>query len=290
MALKIEGQNADKFIMFDNKFITHGTAFLAFIVIEYFLPNFVKHKSPFKRKYFLQDILFMFTNMAMAGTIAYYSIEFIFYSRKEWGFLGGFEFVRNLSWGWQVFWAFMVRDFFAYAMHRFSHSRFFWRFHLAHHESEYLDVAASFRVHPVNFILNSVRAPGLLLFGFNFTVLPILGILQFVHNLFVHSNIKMDFGIFNYIFISPYLHRIHHATDSRLHNKNYGVYLSIWDQMFGTFVNEKDLEFELGVRNHSRTSFIRTNIDPFIPGKFRTPKKTASPSAAAISTDEKISA
>lgn len=216
--------------------------------------------------------------MAMAGVIAFYCIEFIFYSRTGWQIFYGFRIFRKMSWGGQFFWAFIIRDFMAYWMHRFSHHKYFWRFHIAHHESDYLDAFAAFRVHPVNFILNTSRAPLLLLFGFHFSVLPLLGILQFVHNIFVHANIKIDFGIFNYLVISPHLHRTHHANEKNFYTKNYGVYLSIWDIIFGTFINATGLKFDMGIENHQRQGFVDTNLKPFLPRNYRKPSSQRDPS------------
>lgn len=256
--------------MFDNKPVTYTLALFIFIILEYYLPNFGEYKNPFSRKYFFQDMFFQIFNLLFAGAIAYASVEAIFYMRREWGLLSGFSYFSKSTLVFQYISAFIIRDFAAYLMHRFSHSRFFWKFHIAHHESNYLDAGASFRVHPVNFILNAVRAPGLLLLGFDFSLLPVLGLFQYVHNLFVHSNIKIDFGIFNYIFISPYLHRIHHSNEKKFYTSNYGVYLSVWDIMFGTFINEKNLSIELGLKNYKREGFWGSIMRPFVGANFKT--------------------
>ena len=254
--------------MLKNKVLTDAIPLLFLIFLEFILPNFTKHKNPFTRKYFVEDLLFLIVNMALGAVLAIFLIKFIYFGRQEWGILRGFSFIRKMPWGWQFALAFVFRDFAAYWMHRYSHCNHFWKFHIAHHESDYLDVAMAFRVHPVNFLLNGSRVPLLILVGFDISVIPILGIIQYVHNLLVHANIKLDFGIFNYIFISPALHRIHHATESKYHHKNYGVYFSIWDQMFGTFINEKNLALEMGIEGHERKNFILTNLIPFFPKYF----------------------
>jgi sterol desaturase/sphingolipid hydroxylase (fatty acid hydroxylase superfamily) len=38
----------------------------------------------------------------------------------------------------------------------------------------------------------------------------------------------------SYVIITPYLHRAHHSTLREEHDSNYGIVLSIWDQIFRT--------------------------------------------------------
>lgn len=247
----------------EHEFFIYTAILFAFIAIEFIFPNQKPHENPFRRKYFFDDILFTVTNMVMGFILAWAVLKFIFYCRNEWGALRGFAFIRQMSWGWQFFCAFLFRDFCAYCMHRFTHSKHFWKFHVAHHEPDYLDAAASFRVHPINFLFNVSRAPILFMLGFDFSLLPVLGIIQYAHNYFVHTNVKLDWGFFNYLVISPYAHRFHHAADEKYLHKNYGIYLSIWDQMFGTFVYERNVDVKVGVPGHTRKDFVGTITDPF---------------------------
>lgn len=46
-------------------------------------------------------------------------------------------------------------------------------------------------------------------------------------------------GYLKYIFVTPSLHRVHHASAPSLYiDKNYGEVFSIWDRLFGTFQEE----------------------------------------------------
>lgn len=254
--------------MLGSSFTIFATSTLLLVFLEHILPNFTNHENPLKRKYFFEDLLFLALALVLGYYLTGYAIKLIFFIRNEYQLLVGFKFIREMSWGWQFLISIIIRDFMGYWMHRITHNKYLWKFHLVHHESDYLDAAMSFRVHPVNFLFNISRSPLLILMGFDFTVLPLQALLQNIHNIFVHTNVKLDFGPLNYIFISPYLHRIHHAAEAKYHHKNYGVYLSIWDQMFGTFINEKNLEFKLGVEGHTRQKFIPTLMNPFKPRTF----------------------
>ncbi|NNF01066.1 MAG: sterol desaturase family protein, partial [Bacteroidia bacterium] len=43
-----------------------------------------------------------------------------------------------------------------------------------------------------------------------------------------------------YIFTTPSHHRVHHATNAKYIDKNYGSTFIIWDRMFGTFQPEEE--------------------------------------------------
>ena len=49
-----------------------------------------------------------------------------------------------------------------------------------------------------------------------------------------------------YILITPAAHRIHHSTAPEHFNSNLGI-LSIWDRMFGTYVDPTDEPINFGV-------------------------------------------
>jgi sterol desaturase/sphingolipid hydroxylase (fatty acid hydroxylase superfamily) len=65
--------------------------------------------------------------------------------------------------------------------------------------------------------------------------------------MFLHANVDIGYGPLDRVFVSPRVHRLHHAMRSDLHDQNYGVYLSIWDTIFGTFRQVPDRAIETGV-------------------------------------------
>jgi hypothetical protein len=46
--------------------------------------------------------------------------------------------------------------------------------------------------------------------------------------------------VLEYVFNTPSHHRVHHGTEARYLDKNYGGILIIWDRMFGTFAAEEE--------------------------------------------------
>lgn len=50
-----------------------------------------------------------------------------------------------------------------------------------------------------------------------------------------HFNVDSRVGWLNYLLVGTELHRYHHSADPA-EAKNFGAVVSIWDQVFGTFV------------------------------------------------------
>lgn len=57
--------------------------------------------------------------------------------------------------------------------------------------------------------------------------------------MFNHANIalpqRLD-RIVRRVLVTPDMHRVHHSVHRHEHDSNYGFALSIWDQMFGTYI------------------------------------------------------
>ena len=58
-----------------------------------------------------------------------------------------------------------------------------------------------------------------------------------------HSSLRLTFPKpISYIFLSPSLHWLHHSNNPKHHHKNFGRVLRIWDQIFGTYLDESHLK------------------------------------------------
>jgi sterol desaturase/sphingolipid hydroxylase (fatty acid hydroxylase superfamily) len=62
--------------------------------------------------------------------------------------------------------------------------------------------------------------------------------------LFNHSNVQMPLAldrVLRWFIVTPDMHRIHHSTDVRETNSNYGFNVSWWDRLFGTYRSQPAL-------------------------------------------------
>jgi sterol desaturase/sphingolipid hydroxylase (fatty acid hydroxylase superfamily) len=147
-----------------------------------------------------------------------------------------------------AFTLFVIDDFCKFIVH-FSFHRlpFFWPFHAVHHSATTLTPLTLYRIHPVEFIVNSLRSflvgavlSGLFvyLFANTVSVFTIIGVnlFVFVFNLagsnLRHSPFYLGFGRWEKYFISPAQHQIHHSIECKHFDKNFGSALAIWDRWF----------------------------------------------------------
>jgi sterol desaturase/sphingolipid hydroxylase (fatty acid hydroxylase superfamily) len=159
-------------------------------------------------------------------------------------------------WGWVL--VFLLHDLYYYAEHRLAHRvGFFWAFHHVHHSSEELNFSTA------------NRGTFLDMFTGTFSwLMPILGVdvLQFaviiaatnLWGIFNHTKLIKNMGFLEYIFATPSNHSVHHASNLKYLDKNYGQVLIIWDILFKTFKRE---DKEVPVYG------LTTNIETFNPIK-----------------------
>ena len=169
--------------------------------------------------------------------------------------LMGFISLAILMWFWQyrLFdWGFslsamlaclLLQDFVYWYKHMAAHKiRWFWSAHNVHHSSEEYNLSTAFRQpwnnHITGFVLLS--SP-LVLIGFHPLLVGFIGAVNLVYQFWIHTQAikKLPRGI-EFIFNTPSHHRIHHGTNPRYLDSNYGGILIIWDRMFGTFVEERE--------------------------------------------------
>ena len=61
-----------------------------------------------------------------------------------------------------------------------------------------------------------------------------------VYQFWVHTEHIPKLGWYEYVFVSPSNHRIHHAQNKHYVDANYGGVFILWDRIFGTFEPEEE--------------------------------------------------
>jgi sterol desaturase/sphingolipid hydroxylase (fatty acid hydroxylase superfamily) len=141
---------------------------------------------------------------------------------------------------------FLVADFAAYWMHRLVHIGLLWRVHRWHHSPTHMYWLAGSRT--------SILQQTLFNLPYIFAS-PILGVSPWwvVNGLFVfytlangwmHMNVRWQMRGVDWILVTPRSHHIHHSKDPQHHGSNFGVVLSVWDRLFGTFRSPRDIDPE----------------------------------------------
>ncbi len=160
---------------------------------------------------------------------------------------GAILFVYNLA-PWRIpatWWSFplclIALDFCRYWAHRISHEqRMWWATHITHHSSVKYNFSVSFRLGWTQFIKIIFFLPVAFL-GFHPLVFFICHQIEVLYQFWIHTEyIKKLPRPIEYIFTTPSHHRVHHATNAKYIDKNYGSTFIIWDRMFGTFQPEEE--------------------------------------------------
>jgi sterol desaturase/sphingolipid hydroxylase (fatty acid hydroxylase superfamily) len=200
--------------------------------------------------------------------------SYVFHERKHWNegdartnvinssvtaigdaFIGGpifvavyfavFEFrlfdIPYLWWGWVA--AFLLNDLAYYTDHRMAHrTGFFWALHTAHHSSQEMNLTVSSR--------GSIAALAGTMSPFYFIFCALMGVpftmfiaAKFFGNQwgqFNHTRLVHRMGILEEVLATPANHRVHHGTEAKYLDRNYGQVLILWDRLFGTFQREEE--------------------------------------------------
>ncbi len=129
----------------------------------------------------------------------------------------------------------IISDFVDYWTHRTLHRGRLWRIHAIHHSPEEMNWISSSRVHPLNdLITRSFQLLPILLFGFSaLAIISVVPLVSF-YVMFLHSNVRWDFGPLRWVLVSPAYHRWHHTSDDEGIDKNFAGIFPIWDLLFGT--------------------------------------------------------
>jgi len=63
---------------------------------------------------------------------------------------------------------------------------------------------------------------------------PILGSLLSFQGFYIHSPTRINFGPLGRYLVDNRFHRIHHSMEAGHFDKNFGVFTTLWDSLFGT--------------------------------------------------------
>lgn len=174
------------------------------------------------------------------------------------------DFWGGLNPVWVLVVTMLAGEFVIYWRHRIEHHPLLWPVHAVHHSDEAMTWLALLRKHPLAYLLALfVDIAPLLLLG-----LPVWAIAAcaFARNLWgyaIHADLPWTLGPLGKWIISPAAHRLHHIDDLALCGSNYGGVLTLWDRVFGTWIDPAPyLNCRTGVDGGSR-GFLGEVARPF---------------------------
>ena len=127
----------------------------------------------------------------------------------------------------------LVGDFFYYWCHRAQH-RFLWRFHAIHHSVRELSGVAAYHHITEEAIKVVLYFLPVGLFIDDPLGLPIVGAILGLQGHYLHSTTRLNLGPLGRFIQDNRFHRIHHSIQPEHFDKNFGVFTTLWDCLFGT--------------------------------------------------------
>ena len=174
--------------------------------------------------------LFVFGFEAIADFLFYLAICYWLYDHR----------IFELGFRWYT-WVlcFVLYDLMFYVAHRIQHRvRVLWCFHAVHHSSTEMRLTSAVRGSMFDFIYTPPFFVWMCILGIHplifitvRTFSRIWGILEHMHESIIGRTPRL-----NKIFITPDVHRAHHGKNEIYLDRNYSEIFSVWDRLFGTYV------------------------------------------------------
>ncbi len=158
-----------------------------------------------------------------------------------------------------------IGDFISYWRHRFEHTHLLWPSHAVHHSDTEMTWLTLARFHPINRATTAAIDIGCLaLLGFPEWALVANNIARHYYGEFIHADLPWMYGPLQFVFVSPVMHRWHHARDVVGAGSNFATIFSVFDRAFGTYYVPGLCTVPLGVTDEMGQGTIRQLIYPFV--------------------------
>jgi sterol desaturase/sphingolipid hydroxylase (fatty acid hydroxylase superfamily) len=153
--------------------------------------------------------------------------------------------------------AVLLTEFAAYWRHRLEHVRALWPVHATHHADEAMTWLSVRRKHPLGELLSVlIDTTPVILLGLPVWAIAVAMLIRGWWGYFIHADVPWTLGPFGKLFISPAAHRLHHIRDEALMGTNYGNMLTVWDKLFGTYLDPAPyVNCETGIAEGTRDAW-----------------------------------
>ena len=168
---------------------------------------------------------------------------------------------------WVWIFAFFLYDFCYYWMHRLHHEvKVLWATHVVHHHGEEFNLSTALRQTSTGFLWKWIFYLPIFIVGIPPEVFVTVAGINLVYQFWVHTEHIPKLGWYEYVFVSPSNHRIHHAQNKHYVDANYGGVFIFWDRLFGTYKEELDeLKPIYGTAKPLRSwNPFKANLDIFV--------------------------
>ncbi len=220
-----------------------------FWILEGIVPLFnVKYK---KWKHALPNLFFTLTTI-----IINFPLDFLLLKTSDWTIQNNFGIINWLPemplWLYVVLGIMLLDLIGAYTAHLVEHKvKPLWMVHLVHHSDHNVDTTTANRHHPLESLIRYLfTLIGVFVVGAPVGIIMLYQSISVVLSQFNHANISLPRGLdkaLSWVIVSPDMHKVHHHFVLPYTDSNYGNIFSIWDRLFGTFMELEPENITYGV-------------------------------------------
>lgn len=193
-----------------------------------------------KWRHALPNFFFTFTTILIN-----FSLAFLLLKSADWVMANNFGILNWLPemniWLYGII-GILLMDFIgAYLAHYVEHKvKPLWKIHIVHHSDHKVDTTTANRHHPLESVIRfTFTLLGVFIIGTPMAMVMLYQSLSLIGTQFSHANIKLPKKVdkaLSYFLVSPDMHKVHHHYVLPYTDSNYGNIFSIWDRMFGTYM------------------------------------------------------
>ncbi|MEE9347756.1 MAG: sterol desaturase family protein [Robiginitomaculum sp.] len=137
----------------------------------------------------------------------------------------------------------IILDMMIYWQHVASHKiPMLWALHQMHHVDRDIDATTGIRFHPIEIIASMLyKMLCIIILGAPMAAVIIFEITLNASAVFNHANMRLPLkldAVIRKFLVTPDMHRVHHSVIPAETNSNYGFALSIWDRLFGSYIDQ----------------------------------------------------
>ena len=129
-----------------------------------------------------------------------------------------------------------------------------WRLHLVHHSDTHVDTTSANRHHPGESVVRfAFTLLAVVVTGAPMWLVFLYQSLSVVLSQFNHANIALPVALdraLSWVIVSPDMHKVHHHYVLPYTDSNYGNVFSVWDRLFGTFMDMDRARLVYGIDTH----------------------------------------
>ncbi len=214
-------------------FLVSTPLFIILIGLEMLVSNWHRNEIYSKRG-FGQNMYIMAVNLVIDFAMrfaALYLLALCFRHR--------FFNISNKVFYW--FALFLLQDLAFYTMHYLDHRiRLFWAVHVTHHSSEEFNLSVGLRSSVFEPLYRFMYFIPLTLVGLQPVDIFFVFSLTQLYGILIHTQYIKKLGMLEWFMATPSHHRVHHGQNPQYIDRNMGMFLIIWDRLFGTFTPETE--------------------------------------------------